>query len=171
MTTDLERKVADRIAARFRDRVEAVFEDARGRVIRVRVEAVAEVLEALRSDAESPFDMLIDVTAVDWSKWQEDTGLAAPPERFSVYYIVYSLKTKSRLFLEAYVGEHQSVPTATGVYASADWGERETYDMFGIQFTGHPDLRRILMSEDFEGYPLRKEFPTQGIDPQDFPQE
>jgi NADH-quinone oxidoreductase subunit C len=171
MITDLERSVAGRIEVRFGDRVESLFEDKRGQVIRVQADAVAEVLEALRVDAESPFDMLIDVTAVDWSKWHEDTGLAPPPERFSVYYIVYSLRTKSRLFLEAYVGEHQSVPTATGVYASADWAEREVYDMFGIRFSGHPDLRRILMSDDFEGYPLRKEFPTQGIDPQDFPQE
>ncbi len=171
MTTDLERAVATRIAARFGDLVESTFEDKRGQVMRVRAEAIAEILEALRVDAESPFDMLIDVTAVDWSKWHEDTGLEEPPSRFSVYYVLYSLKTKARVFLEAYVGEHQSVPSATGVYAAADWAERETYDMFGIRFSGHPDLRRILMSEDFEGYPLRKEFPTQGIDPQDFPQE
>jgi NADH-quinone oxidoreductase subunit C len=167
----LERAVAGRIAVRFGDLVESTFEDKRGQVIRVQAEAVIDVLGALRADSDAPFDMLIDVTAVDWSKWHEDTGLKEPPERFSVFYVLYSLKTKARVFVETYVGEHQSVPSATGLYASADWGEREVYDMFGIRFSGHPDLRRILMSEDFEGWPLRKEFPTQGIDPQDWPQE
>ena len=171
MITDLERKVAGRMQARFGDRVEALLEDKRGQVLRIQTDAVPEVLEALRTDDESPFDMLIDVTAVDWSKWQEETGLPEPPERFSVYYVLYSIKTHARLFVETYVGEHRSVPSATGVYASADWAEREVYDMFGIRFADHPDLRRIMMSEDFEGYPLRKEFPVQGVDPQDYPQE
>jgi NADH-quinone oxidoreductase subunit C len=171
MITDLERAAAKRIEVRFGDRVEALFEDKRGQVIRVKAEAVAEILEALRSDGEAPFDMLIDVTAVDWSRWHAETGLPELPSRFSVYYVIYSLKTKARLFLEAYVSEHQTVPSAAGVFASADWAEREVFDMFGIRFSGHPDLRRILMSEDFEGYPLRKEFPVNGYNPQDFPQE
>jgi NADH-quinone oxidoreductase subunit C len=171
MIRDVEQRAAHRIAEQFGDRAVSLFEDKRGQVIRVKAEATAEILEALRLDEETPFDMLMDITAVDWSRWTAESGLEAPPERFSVYYALYSLKTKSRMFLEAFVGEHQAVPSATGVFAAADWAEREVYDMFGIRFSGHPDLRRILMTEDFEGYPLRKEFPVQGTDPQDFPQE
>ncbi len=171
MILDIERNAALRLSEKFGESVEDVFEDKRGQVVRIKTEAVQEVLESLRSDEETPFDMLIDVTAVDWSKWTEETGLPEPPARFSVCYVLYSIKTKARLFLELFVGDGQFVPTACGVYASADWGEREVYDMFGIKFAGHPDMRRILMSEDFEGYPLRKEFPVHGEDPQDFPQE
>jgi NADH-quinone oxidoreductase subunit C len=151
--------------------VEALFEDKRGQVIQVNAGAIPDVLEALRCDEESPFDMLVDITAVDWSTWSKETGLSPKKERFSLYYTLYSLKTKSRLFIEAYIGEHQFAPSATEVYASADWAEREIFDMFGIHFSSHPDLRRILMPEDFVGYPLRKEFPTAGLEPQDFPQE
>jgi NADH-quinone oxidoreductase subunit C len=171
MTTDVERRSAERMAIRFGDRVEDIFEDKRGQVLRVTAELIPDILEALRRDEESPFDMLVDITAVDWSTWSKETGLSPKKERFSLYYALYSLKTKSRLFIEAYVGEHQFAPTATGVYASADWAEREIFDMFGIRFEGHPDMRRILLSDDFEGYPLRKEFPVQGMEPQDFPQE
>ncbi len=171
MSTDIERKAAERIAVRFGNLVTDVFEDKRGQVLSVALEAIPDILEALRRDEESPFDMLVDITAVDWSTWHEETGLSPKKERFSLYYALYSIKTRSRLFLEAFVGEHQFAPSATSVYASADWAEREIFDMFGITFSGHPDLRRILMPEDFTGYPLRKEFPAAGYDPQDFPQE
>ena len=112
-----------------------------------------------------------DETAVDWSNWQQETGLSQPEKRFSIYYNLYSLKERTRIFVETSLGEKQVAPSATPVYASANWAEREIFDMFGIRFSGHPDLRRILLADDFEGHPLLKEFPTQGRDPQDFPQE
>ena len=171
MTLDLARGAAKRLKTQLGDDVEAVFEDKRGVVVRVTARAVIDALKALKADATSPFDMLADETAVDWSTWQRETGLTPPEKRFSLYYHLYSLKTHARLFLEASLGEKQVAPSAASVYASANWAEREIFDMFGIRFSGHPDLRRILLSDDFEGYPLLKEFPVHGRDPQDFPQE
>jgi NADH-quinone oxidoreductase subunit C len=115
--------------------------------------------------------MLVDATAVDWSTWAEETDLEPPRARFSLYYNLFSLTGRARIFIETCLDDGESAPSATSVYASADWAEREIFDMFGIKFAGHPDLRRILMPEDYVGFPLRKEFPTLGPDPQDFPQE
>ena len=171
MTLDTAREISNRIAKLMGDKVASVTEDARGVVINATLKGLMDVLGALRNDAEAPFDMLMDATAVDWSTWMEETGLTPPEGRFSVFYNLYSLKKNVRLFVETVVKEKQSVPTATGLWAAADWAEREIYDMFGIRFSGHPDLRRILMRDDFDGYPLRKEFPLHGKTPQDFPQE
>ena len=171
MTLELARDAAKRLKNQLGDKVEKVFEDQRGVVVQVAASAVIKTLEALKNDSACPFDVLADATAVDWSTWQQDTGLAAPEKRFSLYYNLYSLKRQTRIFVEAGLGEKQVAPSATVVFGSANWAEREIFDMFGIRFSGHPDLRRILMSDDFEGYPLLKEFPTQGRSPQDFPQE
>ncbi len=171
MTLELAKQTADRIAGNLGDKVVSVIEDARGVVINTTLTGLLDVLSALKNDKETPFEMLMDATAVDWSRWQEDTGLTPPAGRFSVFYNLYSLKKDIRIFVETVLKEKQSVPTATGLWASADWSEREIYDMFGIRFSGHPDLRRILMGDDFDGHPLRKEFPLHGKTPQDFPQE
>jgi NADH-quinone oxidoreductase subunit C len=87
-----------------------------------------------------------------------------PEERFEVVYNLYSLKNREYVRLKVLVDERDlTVPTVTGVWPGANWHERETYDMFGIVFTGHPDLRRLFMPEEFEYFPLRKDFPTMGI--------
>ncbi len=117
--------------------------------------AVVKAGTALRDDPELAFDMLIDLTAVDRYK---------PGLRFEVVYHLYSLKNRRYLVLKVQVDEDRpEVPSVTGVWASANWHERETYDMFGIRFAGHPDLRRLYMPEEFEYYPLRKDFPLMGI--------
>lgn len=171
MTLDAARDAAKRISALHGAKVDSIIEDGRGVVVRTTLKGLLDVLAAFKNDATVTFDMLMDATAVDWSTWQQDTGLTPPDGRFSLYYNLYSSKAKVRIFVETNIKEKQSVPTATGLWASADWAEREIFDMFGIRFSGHPDLRRILMSDDFEGYPLRKEFPLNGQNPQDFPQE
>ena len=171
MSLDTARESANRIGALLGDKVESVFEDKRGVVVRTTQKDLLEVLAAFKNDATVPFDMLMDATAVDWSTWQQETGLTPPAGRFSLYYNLYSSIKKIRIFVEININEKQSAPSATGLWASADWAEREIFDMFGIRFSGHPDLRRILMSDDFEGHPLRKEFPLNGQNPQDFPQE
>jgi len=105
------------------------------------------------------YDFLSDVTAVDW--------LERVP-RFDVVYHIQSLANRSQLRLKVRVGqlreEHPSVPTVTGIWPAANWYEREVYDLFGISFTGHPDMRRILMPIDWTTYPLRKDYPLSGFD-------
>ena len=107
---------------------------------------------ALRDDPTLAFDLLADVTAVDY--------LGRPP-RFEVVYHLYSLSHGHRLRVKISVGEaNPSVPSLTALWKGANWLEREVWDMFGIRFEGHPDLRRILMYPEFEGHPLRKDYPV-----------
>jgi NADH-quinone oxidoreductase subunit C len=121
----------------------------------VRLEDIVRVAEFIKTDPALAFDLIIDVLGVD---------MYGPEERFEVVYNVYSLANKRYLRLKVLVPEASPVvPTVTGVWPGANWHERETWDMFGIRFTGHPDLRRLYMPEEFEYYPLRKDFPLMGI--------
>jgi NADH-quinone oxidoreductase subunit C len=123
--------------------------------VTLRAEVIVRAGMLLRDDPEFGFDMLIDLTAVDRYRTEG---------RFEVVYHVYSLKNRRYLRLKVTADEdHPEVPSVTGVWASANWHERETYDMFGIRFAGHPDLRRMYMPEEFEYHPLRKDFPLMGI--------
>lgn len=108
----------------------------------------------LRNTPGLEYNFLSDLTAVDW-------GLEAEP-RFEVVYQLYSTRHRHRIRLKVPVNDGEGVPTVTSVWKTANWHERETYDMFGIRFDGHPDLRRILMADDYEGHPLRKDFPLRG---------
>jgi NADH-quinone oxidoreductase subunit C len=126
----------------------------------------ADLLEAARELKENPrtlFDLLIDITAIDWLRRKH---------RFEVVYILYSLEHDTRIRLKVGLEEYDEprCPSLTPVFENANWYERETYDMYGIQFDGHPDLRRFYMPEDFVDpetgeplYPLRKDFPVMGI--------
>jgi NADH-quinone oxidoreductase subunit C len=115
-------------------------------------------LKLLRN--EFGFEMLADVTAVDYSKYPEGVP---HPERFAVIWNLQSLSQEARIFLKAYLPEDDPiVTTASSLWVAADWGEREVYDMFGIEFKGHPNMRRILMPEDYGSYPLRKDYPLRG---------
>lgn len=117
-------------------------------------ENVIALLTFLRDDVQCGFVNLIDVCGVDWP---------AREERFDVVYHLLSPRQNIRVRVKVATGEDEPVPSACGVYPGADWFEREAYDMYGILFTGHPDLRRILTDYGFEGYPLRKDFPTTGF--------
>ncbi|MFV0411032.1 MAG: NADH-quinone oxidoreductase subunit C [Paracoccus sp. (in: a-proteobacteria)] len=111
------------------------------------------VIEFLQSDANCRFGTLTDLTAVDH------------PERLARFDLVYqmlSMYRNLRVRVKAAVREDDLVPSATGIFPGANWYEREVFDMFGIMFSGHPDLRRILTDYGFRGYPLRKDFPTTG---------
>jgi NADH-quinone oxidoreductase subunit C len=105
------------------------------------------ILEYLKLEAD--FDYLVDVTAVDWPK---------RAERFDVVYILYSFSRNERLRVKIFAPEGFKPETAVGVHLTANWLEREVYDMFGIEFAGHPDMRRILMPDEWQGYPLRKDY-------------
>jgi NADH-quinone oxidoreductase subunit C len=121
----------------------------------VRPQDIQSVCRFLRDDPDLAFDFLSDVTGVDRLKLPESSP------RFEVVYHLYSLAYKRRLRLKVRVGERESVPTVTGVWETANWHEREVYDLFGVPFDGHPDLRRILMPDDWEGHPLRKDYPVE----------
>jgi NADH-quinone oxidoreductase subunit C len=114
------------------------------------------VLRALKE--EHGFDMLVDVSGVDWSSGAD--------RRFTVVYHVFSTSGHDyvRVAADCPSNEAPEVPTATGLWPGADWHEREAFDMFGIRFAGHPDLRRILMWDEYPHFPLRKDFPLAGID-------
>jgi NADH-quinone oxidoreductase subunit C len=119
--------------------------------------ALSEVLRFCRDDAALRFDMLMDLTAVDYLTYpgRED----AP--RFEVVYHLYSVPHNHRVRVKVGVEEDDPVvPTAFPLWPIADWFEREVWDMFGLRFEGHPDLRRLLLYEQFEGHPLRKDYPV-----------
>ncbi len=99
------------------------------------------------------FDMLIDLTAVDW--WKKDAPVDAL--RFEVVYELYSFPRNERLRIKTRIANGESVPSISHLYPSADWLEREVFDMFGIPFDGHPNLKRILLPDEWQGYPLRKD--------------
>ena len=112
------------------------------------------------------FQMLVDLTAVDWPERPNESGIG----RFDVVYHWLNLNNQERLRLKVRVGEDESLPSLANPdqsprFKTADWYEREVWDMFGIKFDGHPDLRRLLTWEDFPGHALRKDFPLDGGDP------
>ena len=115
--------------------------------------AIAKVLTYLRDHGDYLFKQLIDLCAVDYPQ---------RPQRFEVVYHLLSLKYNRRLRLKVHTDETSPVPSITGVYSAANWWEREAWDLFGVSFTGHPDLRRLLTDYGFEGHPLRKDFPLTG---------
>lgn len=145
--------LSDSVIARFPQWVQESMVVKGDESIAVKREGVLEVCRVLK---ESPFDfnMLMDLFAVDYLHWPEK------PSRFEVVYNLYSLQNKTRLFMKVAVSEKEAeIPSVCGLWPAANWFEREVYDMMGIRFKGHPNLKRILMYEGFEGHPLRKDYP------------
>jgi len=116
-------------------------------------ERIVSLLTFLRDDGNCQFVQLIDVLGVDWPEREK---------RFDIVYHLLSLKLNQRVRITVQTDEDTPVPSVTGVYSAAGWFERETWDMYGVMFSGHPDLRRILSDYGFEGHPLRKDFPLTG---------
>jgi len=115
---------------------------------------IEKTLMYLRDARDAQFDYLSDLTATDW-----------PPRkdaRFDVVYCLYSTRLRHRVRVKVKVNEQQGLPSATSVWPAANWLEREVWDMFGVNFTGHPDRRRILMPDDWQGFPQRKDYPLEG---------
>jgi NADH-quinone oxidoreductase subunit C len=110
-------------------------------------DAAIPILEYLK--LESDFDYLVDITAVDWPK---------RAERFDIVYILYSFSRNERVRVKVFIADGFQPETAVGVHLTANWLEREVYDMFGIEFAGHPDMRRILLPDEWQGFPLRKDY-------------
>jgi NADH-quinone oxidoreductase subunit C len=144
--------VAAAVEARFPDAVTGGHAEHGERALFIEPARIADVCGFLKAD--QAFVRLSGITAVDWHP--------ADP-RFEVVYLLHSLERNARLRLKCRVSESESeIDSVTGVWRAANWYEREVFDMFGIVFRGHPDLRRILMPSDWEGNPLRKDFPVHG---------
>ena len=116
-------------------------------------EDIIEVTTLLKTNVITKFKQLIDITAVDYPENKK---------RFKIVYLFLSHEINQRIVLSFFINENQQIPTLTKIFPSANWMEREIFDMYGIKFTDHPDLRRILTDYGFEGYPLRKDFPLTG---------
>jgi len=121
--------------------------------VRARADRIVQVMQFLKEDPLCRFLVLIDICGVDYPQ---------RAKRFDVVYHLLSMHNNTRIRVKARVGEEGTIPTVTDIYPCADWFEREAFDMYGIVFSGHPDLRRILTDYGFEGYPLRKDFPLTG---------
>ncbi|MEE9172671.1 MAG: NADH-quinone oxidoreductase subunit C [candidate division NC10 bacterium] len=121
--------------------------------ITVEREEIDRICHFLKGDPDLRYDFLADLCGVDWLGKQEP--------RFEVVYNLYSIPRRDRIRLKIRVPEDTEVPSVVRVWPTANWHEREVFDMFGVRFTGHPDLRRILMPEDWEGHPLRKDYPVE----------
>jgi NADH-quinone oxidoreductase subunit C len=147
--------IIDKLKARFGEQNIEASEFRSELTIVVPKDRIVEICRFLKDDPDLKFDFLIDLCGIDMN---------TPVKRFGVIYNLYSLTSKYRLRLKTFTEEQEpKVPTVTGVWGTANWHERESFDMFGIVFEGHPDLRRVYMPEDFEYYPLRKDFPLMGI--------
>ncbi len=147
--------VIQKLKQQFPESVQATVEYRGDLTIQVARGDIVRVCTFLKTDGELSFDMVIDLLGVDMYR---------PEGRFEVVYILYSLKNKRYLRLKVLVEEDDPVvDTVSTVWAGAGWHEREVYDMFGIRFEGHPDLRRMYLPDEFEYFPLRKDFPTMGI--------
>lgn len=112
-------------------------------------ESLVAVCQFLKSDEGGAYTYLVDETAVDYPKREK---------RFEVIYNLYSFKRNDRLRLKVLASASEKIPTVAGVWPTANWLEREVFDMFGVEYEGHPDLRRILLPEEWEGHPLRKDY-------------
>lgn len=154
---DIERHPAVRaIRAAFPDAIVDVVRFRDETTIHVRPELLLEICWMLRNDEQVSLNALTDITAVDMLRLRE-----AP--RFDVVVLLYSLRNRVRVRLKAGVDDGQAVPSLVPIWNGANWLERETYDMFGIIFEGHPNLKRMLLPDDWdEGFPLRKDYPLRG---------
>ena len=154
METDGKESILiDKLKQRFEDGIveTSVFKDEITHL--VKITALVSISEYLKADSAIRMNYLVDVIGVDYKP---------KSPRFEVVYHLYSIPFRHRVRLKVKVNEGVSVPTVTGIWPGADFPECEAYDMYGIIFDGHPNLRRIYMASDWEGHPLRKDYPLKG---------
>ena len=154
-----ERIEYQKIAAHYPDAIEEVYEFRGDTWLFIRKERLLEVCRLLRDDPDLGYLYISDITAIDWLPYWEK---GEKPKRFEVVYNLYSPVHFQRIFLKVRVDEGERVPSVTPIWEGANYPEREVYDMFGIPFEGHPNLKRILMPDDWVGHPLRKDYPLGG---------
>ena len=140
-------RIEQLLLSQFPEAVEESREISEVSTLTVKANEIVYICAFLKEDAELRFDYLMSLSAVDW------------PDRFDVVYHLYSIAHRHYVTLKVKVDKQKPlVPSVTSVWKAANWQEREVYDMFGIEFDGHPDLRRILLEPDWEGFPLRKDY-------------
>ena len=115
---------------------------------------IFNTIKQLKEDSSLQFDQLIDLTAIDYPSQNQ---------RFHMVYLLMSMTLNQRILIKSSLGDGENIATITSIHKAANWYERECYDLFGIQFSNHPDLRRIMTDYNFEGHPLRKDFPLTGF--------
>jgi len=142
----------DRINAQYKDIIIDSHNFREEQTITVRKNGLIELLKFIRDDPKLDFKFLMDLTAVDYLNRKDD--------RFEVVYHFYSLKHNGRLRVKVPVSEDDcKIDSVSALWKTANWYEREVWDLYGIKFNGHPDMRRILLYEEFKGHPLRKDYP------------
>lgn len=152
---DIKQLIIDKVKQKFRENVLDISDFRYDLTITISNEKIVELGRFLKEDSELQFVMCKDVTAIDW---------ATRKNRFTTVYHVYSFKLNFNIRLKTKVNDESfNVDSVVSVWPSAEWYERETFDMYGIKFNNHPDLRRMYMPEGFEYHPLRKDFPVLGI--------
>jgi NADH-quinone oxidoreductase subunit C len=145
--TPWESELTGEVKERFGDQITETSTYLGQNFIVAKADAAIPLVEFLK--LEGDFDYLVDLTAVDWPK---------RPERFDLVYILYSYSRNERVRVKVQIADGYKPQTSVGVHLAANWLEREVFDMFGIEFEGHPDMRRILLPEEWQGYPLRKDY-------------
>ncbi|HYB62180.1 MAG TPA: NADH-quinone oxidoreductase subunit C [Methylomirabilota bacterium] len=143
----LDNELTKRYKSRFGDAILEAWTDRNQAILVVARHKLVQIARFSRDDEN--FDFLTDLTAVDWPRREK---------RFDVVLNLYSFKKNRRLRLKVQAAADETVPSVAGIWSTANWMEREVYDMFGIIFEGHPDLKRLLLPEEWQGYPLRKDY-------------
>lgn len=152
--TEALRDLGEHISAACSDAVKS-YEVHHGELtVHAERDAILKLVKFLKDDSQCVFETLIDVCGVDWPE---------RVQRFDVVYHFLSMRLNQRIRVKIKTNEATPVPSIVSIHPSADWFEREAFDMYGVRFAGHPDMRRILTDYGFEGYPLRKDFPLTGF--------
>ena len=145
----------EKITVKFPDEILEGPELESENAVSVKSDKILEILEYCRTDADMKFDFLTDLTAVDFLEFSS-------PERLAVIYVLRNRVSMENLIIRAFLSAQEEIDTVSDIWYSAEWLEREVWDLFGIKFKGHPNLKRILMPDDYEGHPLRKDYPLKG---------
>jgi NADH-quinone oxidoreductase subunit C len=146
-------RVVDRLRISFADALEEISYYAGNPIVVVKKERLIDVMKFLKNDPDLHMRLLADLCGADYPDREK---------RFEIIYQPNSIRHGHRVTMKVRVAENEEAPSVTGVWKCADWFEREAFDMLGVKFQGHPNLTRILLSEDWVGHPLRKEYPTEG---------
>lgn len=145
--------IIDKIKEKFGDAVIDSHSFRGDDTVIVKKESLKEICTFLKEDKACAFDYLLDVCGADYMPREP---------RFEVVYHMHSISKKHRIRVKTQVADGEKVDSVTSIWGTADWTERETYDMYGIEFEGHPNMKRIYMADDWKGHPLRKDYPERG---------